>query len=108
MKHLLLTTIAAVVLVGCGESQQSTPPAKPESALKKSMKSALEQGISNARAKAKANRVVLNAVKKGDIEAVKQLLLLMVQMSMLRGFWLLRLRKVTRKSPNCFLPTVPA
>jgi len=32
MKHLLLTTISAVVLVGCGESQQSTPPveAKPE------------------------------------------------------------------------------
>ena len=34
MKHLLLTTIAAVVLVGCGESQQSapapeTPPAEP-------------------------------------------------------------------------------
>ena len=31
MKHLLLTTIAAVVLVGCGESQQSTPApeAKP-------------------------------------------------------------------------------
>ncbi|MDB4808150.1 ankyrin repeat domain-containing protein [Verrucomicrobia bacterium] len=25
MKYLLLTTIAAVVLVGCGESQQSTP-----------------------------------------------------------------------------------
>ena len=32
MKHLLLTTIAAVLVVGCGESQQSTPPAeaKPE------------------------------------------------------------------------------
>ena len=29
MKHLLLTTIAAVVLVGCGESQQSTPQAEP-------------------------------------------------------------------------------
>jgi len=29
MKHLLLTTIAAVVLVGCGESQQSAPA--PES-----------------------------------------------------------------------------
>jgi hypothetical protein len=28
MKHLLLTTIAAVVLVGCGESQQSTPAPK--------------------------------------------------------------------------------
>ena len=26
MKHLLLTTIAAVVLVGCGELQQSVPP----------------------------------------------------------------------------------
>ncbi len=29
MKHLLITTIAAVVLVGCGESQQSAP--SPES-----------------------------------------------------------------------------
>ena len=29
MKHLLPTTIAAVVLVGCGESQQSTPQAEP-------------------------------------------------------------------------------
>ena len=34
MKHLLLTTIVAVMLVGCGESQQSvpspeTPPAEP-------------------------------------------------------------------------------
>ena len=26
MKHLLLTTIAAVVLVGCGQSQESSPP----------------------------------------------------------------------------------
>ncbi len=26
MKHLLLTTIAAVVVVGCGESQESSPP----------------------------------------------------------------------------------
>ena len=33
MKHLLITTIAAVLLVGCGESQSSTPPveAKVES-----------------------------------------------------------------------------
>ena len=32
MKHILLTTIAAVVLVGCGKSQQSapTPETKPE------------------------------------------------------------------------------
>ena len=26
MKHLLLTTIAAVVLVGCGTTQQPKPP----------------------------------------------------------------------------------
>ena len=33
MKHLLLATIVSVLLVGCGESQQSasTPEAKPES-----------------------------------------------------------------------------
>ena len=31
MKHLLLTIIAAVVLVGCGESQQSSPPETPPS-----------------------------------------------------------------------------
>jgi hypothetical protein len=29
MKHILVTTIAAVVLVGCGESQQSVPQAEP-------------------------------------------------------------------------------
>ena len=29
MKHILLTTIAAVFLVGCGESQQSVPQAEP-------------------------------------------------------------------------------
>ena len=29
MKNLLITTIAAVVLVGCGESQQSAPQAEP-------------------------------------------------------------------------------
>jgi hypothetical protein len=28
MKHLLLTTIAAVLVVGCGEAQQSAPPAE--------------------------------------------------------------------------------
>ena len=32
MKHLLLTTIATVLLMGCGESQQSVPPAETEPA----------------------------------------------------------------------------
>ena len=57
MKHLLLTTIGAVVLVGCGESQQSA--STPESKPAKSVNS-------------KANKALLNAVKKGDIEAAKQ------------------------------------
>ena len=37
MKHLLLTTIAAVVLVGCGEAQQSSPApeAKPDEPVAK-------------------------------------------------------------------------
>ena len=44
MKHLLLTTIAAVVLVGCGESQ---PPEPPDISIHE-------------------------AVREGNIEAVKQ------------------------------------
>jgi len=46
MKHLLLTTIAAVVLVGCGESQQSAPAPK--------------------------TKPIHDATQKGDIEGVKQ------------------------------------
>ncbi len=29
MKHLLIKTMAAVLVVGCGESQQSAPQAEP-------------------------------------------------------------------------------
>ena len=57
MKHLLVTTIAAVLLVGCGESQQSAPA--PETKLAKPVNP-------------KANKALLNAVKKGEIEAAKQ------------------------------------
>ena len=58
MKHLLLTTIAAVVLVGCGESQQSAPlpESKPEPPTAKA-----------------ADISIHEAAAKGDIEAVKQL-----------------------------------
>ena len=40
MKHILITTIAAVLLVGCEESQQSSPaseakPAEPVAEAKK-------------------------------------------------------------------------
>ena len=57
MKHLLLTTIAAVVLVGCGESNQSAPPAevKPEPSTTKAPDISIHE-----------------AAKEGNIEAVKQ------------------------------------
>ena len=50
MKHILITTIAAVVLVGCGESQQS--PLKKENS--------------------QAGRELIVAIRKGDIETIKQ------------------------------------
>jgi len=48
MKHLLLTTIAAVLLVGCGESQQSapvpeTPPAEPVDEVQEQPPSPIEK-----------------------------------------------------------------
>ena len=41
MKHLLMTTIAAVLLVGCGESQQTvpSPEAKPVEPVAEAVKS---------------------------------------------------------------------
>ena len=57
MKHLLITTIAAAVLVGCGGSQQSAPQAeaKPEPQTAKAPDISL-----------------IEAAKEGSIEAVEQ------------------------------------
>ncbi len=64
MKHLLLTTIVAVLVVGCGESQQSTPApeTKPVAEAAK-----VEPPIPKAR-----NISIYDAARKGNIEAVKQ------------------------------------
>ena len=67
MKHLLLTTIAAVVLVGCGESQQSAPApeAKPVEPVAKAEKPEPPT--------AKAPDISIHdAAYEGNIEAVKQ------------------------------------
>ena len=53
MKHLLLTTIAAVLLVGCGESQSSAPSPEPTTAKAPDIS-------------------ILIAAAEGNIEAVKQ------------------------------------
>ena len=64
MKQILITTIAAVLVVGCGESQQSAPA--PE--LKPVAEAAKPEPPT-----AKAPDISIHdAVKTGNIEAVKQ------------------------------------
>ena len=67
MQHLLLTTIAAVVLVGCGESQQSAPT--PESKPAEPVAEAAKPEPPTAKA---PDISIHDAVEKGNIEAVKQ------------------------------------
>ena len=70
MKHLLLTTIAAVVLVGCGESQQSAPAETPPS---EPVAEAAKPEPPPEPATAKAPDISIHkAAEDGNIEAVKQ------------------------------------
>ncbi|MDB4341827.1 ankyrin repeat domain-containing protein [bacterium] len=86
MKHLLLTTIAAVLVVGCGDSQQSAPApeAKPEATSVEPVAEALQQAAANfdlaeyqyakpETPTAKAPEISIHkAAGEGNIEAVKQ------------------------------------
>jgi hypothetical protein len=87
MKHLLLTTIAAVVLVGCGESQQSTPspetkpvepvaevPARPSAPpVEAKPVEPVAEAASPEPPTAKAPDIsIWDAAEDGNIEAVKQ------------------------------------
>ena len=67
MKYLLLTTIAAVVLVGCGESQQSTPA--PES---KPVEPVAEAATPEPPTAEAPDISIHDAAAAGDIDAVKQ------------------------------------
>ena len=67
MKHLLLTTIAAVVLVGCGESQQSAPA--PEAKPVEPVAEAAQPEPPTAKAR---DISIHAAARMGMIEAVKQ------------------------------------
>ena len=67
MKHLLLTTIAAVLLVGCGESQQSAPA--PETKPVEPVAETSQPEPPTAKA---PDISIHEAAKEGNIEAVKQ------------------------------------
>ena len=89
MKHILITTIAAVVLVGCGETQKSSPPeaqpAEPASEAPVQLSSpppeaepvepvakAAQPAQDAEAAKQEANRALMAATRDGNIEAIKQ------------------------------------
>ena len=67
MKHLLLTTIAAVLVVGCGESQQSAPA--PEVKPAEPVAEAAQPKPPTAKA---PDISIHDAAGEGNIEAVKQ------------------------------------
>jgi len=67
MKHLLVTTIAAVVLVGCGESQQSAPAPETKPVEPVAVAATPEPPT------AKAPPISIHdAAEDGNIEVVKQ------------------------------------
>ena len=87
MKHLLITTIAAVVLVGCGESQQSAPspetkpvepvaevPARPSAPpVEAKPVEPVAEAASPEPPTAKAPDIsIWDAAEDGNIEVVKQ------------------------------------
>ncbi len=71
MKHLLLTTIAAVVLVGCGKSQQSTssPEAKPDELVVENTK---PESTTVKPEHPQANRALIEATATGNVAAIKK------------------------------------
>ena len=71
MKHLLLTTIAAVLLVGCGESQQSVPTPETQPAEPVAEAATPEPPPEPPTAKA-PDISIHEAAEDGNIEAVKQ------------------------------------
>ena len=67
MKHLLLTTIAAVLLVGCGKAQQSAPPAEAKPTEPVAEASQPEPPTAKA-----PDISIHEAAAEGNIEVVKQ------------------------------------
>jgi len=71
MRNILITTIGAVVLVGCGESQQSTPQAetKPVETVAENTK---PEPTTAKPEHPQANRALIEAAATGNVEAIKK------------------------------------
>ena len=67
MKHLLLTTIAALLLVGCGEAQQSTP--SPEAKPVEPVAEVAQPELPTAKA---SDISIHDAAARGNVEAVRE------------------------------------
>jgi ankyrin repeat protein len=67
MKHIIITTIAAVLLVGCGESQQESP--SPETQPAEPVAKATQPEPPTAEAPAIS---IIDAARDGNIKSVKQ------------------------------------
>ena len=70
MKYLLLTTIAAVVLVGCGESQQSAPA--PEVKPVEPVAEAAQPTRDTRQTNPHAGPALVDAARAGNLDAAKQ------------------------------------
>ncbi|SVC09229.1 uncharacterized protein METZ01_LOCUS262083 [marine metagenome] len=71
---LLITTIAAVLLAGCGGGQQSSSPVEAEltEPVAEPIVEAEPTTEINKTANPQADRALRDAITKGDVEAVKQ------------------------------------
>ena len=67
MKSQLITIVAAVLVVGCGESQQSAPQAEV-----KPVEPVAEAAQPEPQTTKAPDISIIEAVRKGNIEAVKQ------------------------------------
>ena len=71
MKQLLLTTIAAVLLMGCGKPQQSSPQAETKPVEPVAENAKLEPTTAKPE-HPQANRALIEATATGNVEAIKK------------------------------------
>ena len=71
MKSILVSIVAVVVLVGCGESQQSTPA--PETKTVEPVAEVVKPEPPTAKPEhPQANRALIEATATGNVEAIKK------------------------------------